>query len=354
MGEPYFRIERLLKSKGVAVRSCDFALYGKVSQDVMRLLSRYTDAMETYSVDEAFMSLPEAERDPAGYADGIRRAMLRGVGVPVSIGVAPTKTLSKLASDLAKREGSGVLELSGGGIGAALDATAVEDVWGIGRKSAEHLKRWGVRTAGDFVRKDALWVKRAMSIRGVMTQYELTGRPCIPMETGAAPPKSIQVSRTWGSVLESYEDVERAVTDHALSAAASLRRDRRAAGSISVFVRHGYRHSGAHGYFSDEARFHDPLSSDFELAGAARALLRRLYRPGYRYTQGGVTLSGLSDAGYRQLSIFGDETLDARMKFERFSEAVDEINRRFGRVMYPAMLAVEDKKWLSRRRESGG
>jgi DNA polymerase V len=281
--------------------------------------------------------------------------MMGYVGVPVSVGVAPTKTLSKLASDLAKKTAPGVMRLSGDTSKEVLASIPAGDVWGIGRKSAELLRRWGVHTARDFVRKDTLWVKRTMSIRGVITQYELAGQPCIPLDPGGAPPRSVQVSRTWGSALEPFGDVECAITDHAVKAGASMRLERLAAGSMSVFIRHGYRHSGEHGYFSDEARFPDPLSGDIDLTCAARAILRRIYRPGYRYTQGGVTLSSLSDAGYRQLSIFGDEDVNARAKSERFSEAVDAINRRLGkRAVYPAMLASDEKKWLSRRQETPG
>ncbi|MDR0653646.1 MAG: DUF4113 domain-containing protein [Synergistaceae bacterium] len=184
-----------------------------------------------------------------------------------------------------------------------------------------------------------------------MTQLELKGQPCIPLVTGTAPPKSIQVSRTWGSVLESFDDILPAMTDNVLKAARQLRQNDLAAGAMSVYVRYGYRHHGQCGYFTRDVHFDNPILSDMELIGAARYLLGEMFQPGYRYTQGGVILCDFSDARYRQRELFGDDAYERRMKLERFSRAVDAINEYFGeRTVYPASLAIKDKKWRPNRK----
>jgi DNA polymerase V len=181
-----------------------------------------------------------------------------------------------------------------------------------------------------------------------MTQRELNGYPCFPLVTKPAPPKSIQVSRTWGSVLESEEDVSNAILDNVVKAGWLLRQNNLAAGAMSVYIRYGYRHNGECGYFTRDVFFDEPILSDIELINAMRTILAKIYKPGYRYTQGGVILCRFSDANYRQRDLFSD--YETRSKYERLSRAVDAINEHFGeRVIYPSALAVKDKKWRPHR-----
>ena len=245
MGEPYFQVQGLLKRKGVVVCSGNLVAYKEISEKVMRMLSRCTDAIEVYSIDEAFLNFPlKAKWNPTEYASKIRYHADRIIGIPISIGVASTKTLAKLAASRAKKNESGVLEISEQNRYDILSETNVEDIWGIGYRAAEKLKRSGLITAADFVRKDPVWIKKHLTIRGVMTQYELKGQPCIPLVTQPPPAKSIQVSRTWGTVLESAEDVYPAILDNVVKAGRLLRKDKLSAGAMSIYLRYGYRHHG--------------------------------------------------------------------------------------------------------------
>jgi DNA polymerase V len=182
-----------------------------------------------------------------------------------------------------------------------------------------------------------------------MTQYELKGQPCIPLVTEPPIPKSIQVSRTWGSVIESLEDLERAIIDNVLKAGTLLRRDHLAATAMSVYARYGYRHYGECGYITNDVSFEDGVKSDMEMIQTAREILRKIYCPGQRYTQGGVILCYFTDANYRQQKLF-DENREWKIKCEKFSSVTDAINKHLGgRAIYPATLAVQNKPWRPHR-----
>jgi DNA polymerase V len=356
MGQPYFQIQGLLKKKGVVVCSGNLVMYKEISCKVMKALGRFTDAMEEYSIDEAFLNLPKsAGENPSAYAEGIREYVGRIVGIPVSVGVAATKTLAKLAAEKSKKTASGVLEITDKNLGVILDSTEIGDVWGIGRKTAEKLNRYGIFSAGHFTDKDPVWVKKRLTVKGLMTQFELKGQPCLPLVTEPAPPKSIQVSRTWGNVLENYADVDLAMLDNVVKAGRLLRQSGKAAGALSVYIRYGYRHHGQCGYLTRDFLFDSPVSSDIELIHATKLLLERIYQPGYRYTQGGVILCNFSDAGFRQRELFDGGVGELRSKLERFSQAVDRINEHFGSLtVYPASLAIKDKKWRPNRKHLSG
>jgi DNA polymerase V len=198
------------------------------------------------------------------------------------------------------------------------------------------------------VDKDPLWVKKQLTIRGLVTQYELQGKPSIPLVTEIPLPKSIQVSRTWGSILETYDDVWHAMQENIVKAAGQLREYGLAAGAMSVFLRYG-RH-GEYGYFTKDLSFRDAILSDIEMVHSLKAAIEAIYRERYEYTQGGVTLMKLSDAIHRQRGLFDQEEYEYRTKLEKLAHAVDIINFDVGtRVVYPASLCVKDKKWRPKR-----
>jgi len=202
MAEPFFKIRALAEARGVAVFSTNFALYHEVSRRVMAVLSRYTDHMETYSVDEAFLDLSIASlADPVAYARGIRRTLLEEIGIPVSIGIASTKTLAKLAADRGKKdpETGGVFSLEGLDLDAFLEKIPVGDVWGIGRRCTESLSKFGIRTARQFRDAKDDWLRQHFSVRGVHTAWELRGISCIRLVEEDPAQKSIQASRSFGT-----------------------------------------------------------------------------------------------------------------------------------------------------------
>jgi DNA polymerase V len=349
MGEAYFKIRPLLESKGVAVFSGNHRLYRKVSDRVMTVLSCFTDSIEVYSIDEAFLNLSmPSVGDPVEYASRIRREVGVAAGVPVSIGIGGSKTLAKLAAERAKRTPEGVFRITEETLSGILGSTPVGDVWGIGGKSARAVERFGVRTALDLALKDPDWIKKKLTSRGIITQMELQGLSIDKVDSSSRQPRSIQVSRSFGEALTTLEELEKPIMEHAAGAGARLRAAGLSAGAMSVYVRSGPK-SGNPRYFSQDTAFSEPIFSDHELIREALRSLREIYIPGHRYTKAGIGLSDLSDARFRQRMLFDEPDEARRAKYEKFARAADFINEKLGKAaIYPAALAVKDKKWRPR------
>ena len=353
MGVPLFKVAALLRAGGVTAFSSNFALYQEISRRVMAVLSRFTDRMETYSVDEAFLSFSIAGlADPVAYARDIRQAVVREVGIPVSIGIAPTKTLAKLASENAKRrpEAEGVFSTwKVADMDAFLEEMPVQDVWGIGRRCAEALARFGIRTARRFRDSPDDWLRRHFTVRGVHTAWELRGISCIRLVESDPPQKSIEVSRSFGRTVEAVTDLREAVAAHAVTAGVRLREQKAAASVLQV---HLSTSRFREGFFAPAAtmRFEIPTSSTPSLIRAALDGLDRIYRPGHAFTKAGVALSELHPEGFVQQDLFDSGKALSRQRRERaFMAAVDEINRSLGSgALRPALLFGE-KRWAPRQ-----
>jgi DNA polymerase V len=204
----------------------------------------------------------------------------------------------------------------------------------------------------DFVKRNPAWVKKLLSVRGVLTQQELQGFPRLPFQEKEPPPKSIQVSRTYGEPLTEFKDVECAIIEHTIKAARTLRKSNLSAGAMAIFLRHGYRHHGECEYLTEDLHFANPLQSDLELTSCASDALRRIFKENRRITQGGIILCSLADANFRQRDLFEEELFANRAKLEKLSRVTDKINQHLGkRAIYPAMLAVPNgAKWKPAKR----
>lgn len=349
MAEAYYKVAPLLKKKGVVVLSGNHKLYREISHRVMQLLERYTDSMEIYSIDEAFLSFGmKSVTDPIQYAREIRAAVARMVGIPISIGISPTKTLSKLAGDIAKKTEPGVFQITEENRTEILDVTPIEDVWGIGRQGSQKLRSYGVHVAGDLALKDSLWVKKRLSVLGLLTQMELRGQSCIRVVDREKPPQSIQVSHSFGEPLRSLKEIEPAMIEHALRAASQMREARVAAKGIKAHLLRGYI-SKEHQFISAYRELDAPICNDPELIGNALSLLRELFekyhRPGDFYMKAGLMFWDLSSSDYRQTALF-DDMHAIRAKYDKVGVAIDKINEQMGkRVVYPATLATSEKRW---------
>jgi len=359
MGVPYFKVRDFLAANKVTVRSSSVSFYSEVSAEVMDCIKRHSDAVEVYSIDECFFNMAIASvSDPAAYCRSLRNAVWDSCRIPVSIGIAPTKTLCKLASEHAKKhaETGGVFWLDrsvyddAGFMGRFL----CRDIWGIGAARAKRLEDHGVLTAADFMRKDEMWVRSVFDSAALYTLWELKGRLMYPIISESSDPKSVRVSRSFGSPLVAYEDLLSPLRCFVSAAARQLRMSRQAARRMSIHIETSRFMRGGCYAASRDAVFPEPKFWDADFISAAEDILRDIYVPGYKYKKCGVVLSSLSDISCAaQMSLFEERAGSSLCERKRnAADAVDAINAECGRsVIKPAVLYDPDgaqRKWAPR------
>jgi DNA polymerase V len=335
MGVPLFQVEHLIEAHGVQVLSSNYALYGDMSHRVMNVLGTFTPEVEIYSIDEAFLRLParpQKNDSIADFARKIKQTIYKWTGIPLSIGVAETKTLAKLANHLAKKseKANGVLDLtSSANRDHALEETPVEEVWGIGRQYAKLLRAREINTARELRDVDIRWARRAMTVRGARIVEELRGQSCLPLEMCPPAKKSVTVSRSFGKAVESLGEMREAIGFFTVRAAEKLRRNGLAARAITVFVSTN-RFAKDESYYSNALTIQMAYPSDAttELLHRALRCAELLFRTGCKFKKAGVMLNNLVPASPMTVRIYDDE-LWGRMR--KLMRTVDEINSRMGR-----------------------
>ncbi|MBN1845985.1 MAG: Y-family DNA polymerase, partial [Sedimentisphaerales bacterium] len=227
MGVPVFQVRDLIEKHGVEVFSSNYTLYADMSRRVMETLAGFAPAMEVYSIDEAFLDLAGNRADRTEYARQIRRRVRQWVGIPVTIGLGPSKTLAKVANHLAKwsARAQGVLDLTECPyLAEALRRTPVQDVWGVGPQYARRLRQAGIQTAWDLRSAGDAWIRRELGVTGLRTVHELRGIACYDLETSAPPNQGIANSRSFGRPVETLAELQEAVAAYMSRAARKLRR----------------------------------------------------------------------------------------------------------------------------------
>jgi len=346
LGVPLFKIQSLIEKYGIAVFSSNYTLYADLSERVMETMSRFVMHYEVYSIDEAFLSLSEfADLDLISYGKTIREAVKREVGIPVSVGIAGTKTLSKVATKVAKKLPDGVYDIRGNEK-AILEKFPVENVWGIGWQYTKLLHRWGVSTALDFIRLPERWVKKHMTVDGLRTQMELRGIPCLPLQEKRPTRKQMVVSRGFGKVVEAREELEEALCDYATLAAWRLRREGLAAKAISIFIMTSPFRPGPQYANIATARFPEATNSTVAFIRAIQEILPRIYRSGYAYRKAGVILPELCGEKLIQGNLF---ISSSERKEQLLLRAIDKINDRWGREVIHFGAVGLTQPWAMRR-----
>ncbi len=331
MGEPYFQCKERLAAAGAAVFSSNFELYADLAARVVACLRAHAPDVEPYSIDESFidvsgMSAAQLE----SFLVQLRTAVDRWTGIPVSIGAAPTKTLAKVANRYVKRNDRdrGVLAVAERRqFRRILAETPVGDVWGIGRALKPRLLARGITTALQLADLDTRWMRKRTGVVGESMLRELNGECCYPFGAPGPERKTLTHSRTFGKRISSADEIASALREYAASAAAKLRSHRLCAAAMHVFITTG---SHAQPPYSDSVamQFARPTRDTVELAQAASAAARKMWKPGYRFSKAGLTLLKLSavDAVQGELDL-----ASASASRLRLMEAVDRINARFGR-----------------------
>lgn len=329
MGTPYFKVKYLVDAGKLEVRSSNYTLYGDLSARVMSLLAEVAPKLEVYSIDEAFMNMDGIDpRELPEICAELIVKIRRWTGIPVSIGIAGTKTLGKVANHFAKKykgyRGVCVIDTPEK-MQKALSLTPIGDVWGIGWRGAPKLEAAGVKTALDFVRQPEEWVHGRMGITGVRTWNELQGRRMVEEEK-IEKRKSICTSRSFADMITDLDELTLRVSDFAGKCAEKLRKDGTAAGTVGVFVHTNRFRKDLPQYFPDASiRLEVPSSNTREIIGAALQALRMGFRPGYEYKRAGVVVSDIVDASSIQQSIFGFDPQE-RERDDRISKVMDQVN----------------------------
>jgi DNA polymerase V len=351
MGDPYHLNREKLTRHGVHVFSSNYALYGDMSRRVMDTLGTFTPEIDLYSIDEAFLNLAGFERRGlAAYARQIRATVRRHTGIPVSIGIGPTKTLAKVANHLAKAhpDTGGVYELSKADVDHALAGIEVGEVWGVGPRWAQWLEGQGVATALDLKRADPKAIRRKMTVVGERIVYELNGRSCLPLELVTPPRQGLTVSRSFGQPLTALHPIKEALVQFTGRAAEKLRRQGFMAAQVMVFVTTN-RFSATRPFYANSATVTLPYPTDFtpDLVEAAAGLLETLYRPGFHYQKCGVMLLDLSPGTIVQADLFDPRD---RARQERLVRALDALNTDYGaRTVHVGDIGGSRPAWAMRQ-----
>jgi DNA polymerase V len=352
MGEPYFKVKKIVKENDVKTFSTNFALYGDMSRRVMKTLKQFSPQMEIYSIDEAFLDLSSIKNENLlEHSYKIRKTILKWTGIPTSIGIATTKTLSKAANYIAKKEKSGVIDLvNSKQTDALLSEIKISDVWGVGRQLTKFYIKNGINTACDLKYMHNGWIKKNTNVFGSRTAMELKGIPCMYLEPHQEKRKNCCVSRSFGKKVTDLEDLNEAITTHCLNAAEKIRLDKQTVKKITVFIRTSPFQKK--NYYANSKDIDLPIRTNDSIVLIKQALnaLENIYKKGYRYQKTGIIFSGLKDINVYNKNLFS--TINNEEKRIRLMKAIDYTNIKYGRHALSIAQAGFKKKWNTKKRYS--
>ena len=348
MGEPYFKEKDIIVKNNVQVFSSNYSLYGDISRRVMRTLKRFNSEIEIYSIDEAFLDLSnfsDYEVEDVGHE--IRNVVLKWTGIPTSIGIAKTKTLSKVANHIAKKKQSGVVSLIGiENIDPILEKVEINDVWGVGKQLTKFYHKSRIYNAKQLKNVSNTWIKKSSNVLSSRTAMELRGVSCIDLETTSSKRKSCVVSRSFGQRVGNFQELKEAIASYSLNASEKIRSESLVTKSITVFIRTSPFQS-RFGYYSNSKTIDFPIATNnsIEIVKAAISSLETIFKNGYKYQKAGIMLSGLSDSN-------GDKNLFSSEKDEKINslmKSIDSTNYKYGRSTLSLASAGVQKRWNTRR-----
>jgi len=335
MGIPEFKIRELVKEKDIKLFSSNYPLYGNLSNRVMEILKTFTPNVETYSIDEAFLNFDGIEiTDFHDYGSQIRNRILKWVGLPTSIGIAPTKALSKVANKIARKfedrtKGVYIIDTDEKRI-KALKWTKIEDVWGIGHRTSKKLKAKNINTALDFTSPHLeAWIKKEMGVIGIRLKYELEGKSVLGLDIPEQK-KSIAITRSFPKQLSDFDLLRERVSTFATVCGEKLRAQNSCCNTIIVMLvvdQHKTTHTKYH-YYSKTHTLPYATNSDLTISNTAIQLLKKILKENeiQKYKKAGVIVSDLIAANKKQFQLFEEEN----PKFLTVSKVIDFLNKKNG------------------------
>lgn len=349
MAKPWHQMRDVARQHGIIAYSSNYALYADMSNRVMSILSRFSPQQEIYSIDECFLGLDGILRDHTELGRDIRQTVLQWTGLPVCVGIAPTKTLAKFCNHLAKKrpQFGGVCEwakLSGEDRRRVMQEVTIDEVWGVGRKLSVRLNQQGIFSVADLAQADPETIRTRYSVVLQRTVLELRGQPCIELEDTAPDKQQILCSRSFGKPIYTEQELSEAVSTYVARAAEKLRRQQSAAGTLAVFIRtNPFRERDPQYSKHVAVPLSQPSDDTLQLTKAALWILQRIYRPGYAYAKAGVMLLELQP----NTAIQGHLFLQSADPFKRaqLNTVMDQINRQWGRGTVRLASAGFNQGW---------
>jgi DNA polymerase V len=346
MAQPLYQFTDIVKKHGIQVLSGNFYLYTDMSNRVMQVLADMAPAAQQYSIDECFLDITGLPDDLDDYGQAVQAKVKQWTGIPVSIGIAETKTLAKVANRIAKvsEKADGVLNLVGSQWQVkALERTEVGDVWGIGKQFTKKLHGNGIKTALDLTKQPDGWIRKEMGVGGLKTVRELRGEDCIGFEIVPQPKQTTLVSRSFGKTVTELDDLINAVTAFATTAAADIRKANLVSSAVSVFMETN-RFSNELQYAPSQSVELSPATNNTKhIVRAAIQGVKEAYREGFKFKKAGVMLLDLVDADHAPQSLF--DSHDPRDN--KLIEAFDQIIRQQGPGAINFGMAGQASVWHS-------
>lgn len=351
MGVPLFKVRDIIRKNKVVTLSSNYTLYGDMSQRMMAIIGQYSPRQEIYSIDESFIDLAGfGAQDLRRYGQAIRRRVLNWTGLPTCVGIAPTKTLAKLANHCAKKrpQYAGVCDWS---------TLPAGEVWGIGHRWGMQLLALGIRTAHDLAEADAAMLRSRFGVVMERTVRELCGVSCQPLEAVAPDKQQIVSSRSFGKPVTALHELEEAVTQYVCRAAEKLRRQHSVCATLQVFLQtNAYNAHVPQDHPMVTVKLGAPTDDSVRFTTAALSGLRRIYKPGYRYVKAGVMLHDLRPQPMEQLQLFDTASDDAVatatiMVRSKLMHVMDRVNQGAGRGTLRLASAGTHNAWAMKREQ---
>ncbi|WP_435263585.1 Y-family DNA polymerase [Tenacibaculum sp. nBUS_03] len=352
MGAVAFKYKSFFDQHNIHVFSSNYPLYADMSERVMNILQKYTPDIEIYSIDESFLKFEGFEKhfNIREHCLEMKQCVGKWTGIPISIGLAPTKALSKVANRVAKKfsaetKGVHIIDSEEKRI-KALKWLAIEDVWGIGRKYAKKLRALNVNTGYDFTQLHPDWVKKNMSIVGMRLQRDLRGLQTLELDEGVKEKKNIATTRSFASDLMKFDDVRERVSTFAVECAKKLRKQGSHCGYVIVFVSTNKHKQGAQQY-SRSTVVTLPYASNInnDLNTYAILGLKRIFKEGYKYKKAGVIVGNITPMISQQLTIFGNEGY----KMQPLMSAIDKMNTKYHKDIVKMATQNPNRTWIMRQ-----
>jgi len=356
MGSPAFKIKDILSKNNVCVFSSNYALYGDLSRRVFETLYEFSPEVEIYSIDEAFVDLTDLHTNNlAELGRNMKRTIMKWTGIPVSVGIAHTKSLAKLANELGKKNEifGGVVDfttMTRAEVDKYLEMVAIEDVWGVGRQYAKMLKSMGIDNARKLKYIDPMTIKQRMTVQGDRIIRELNNTPCITIKSNDEPKKVIASTRSFRYDVSDYTELKNAVAKYTARAAEKLRHDKSVASFVQIFIITNRFKKDKPQYFNNAlVRLPYPTAYTPTLIKHALYCLDHIYKKGYQYKKAGVFLVGLQPNTHIQYDMFMPGKEKLRNKESVIMNIIDKINNLWGRDSIKSASEGINQKWYMRQ-----